>query len=121
LRGAPGCNGCHTTSGPPNFGIPGIPLYYADAIDYDGDSIAHNPTAMIPVLDPNDVHQLYLNVRARINFTDIEGSPLLRKPTGNHHCGFDPLNITGRPPGDPDPDRVLYDRLLNWILDGAPE
>lgn len=104
LRGAPGCFGCH---------CPGcysqIPLYYAAGVDYDGNGT---------VDDAADMHQLYLNVRGRINFTDIEGSPLLRKPSGNHHCGGTPLPNTGLPG---DAGRVLYDTMLNWVLDGAPE
>jgi mono/diheme cytochrome c family protein len=115
LRGPPGCNGCHTTSGAPNFGIAAIPLYYAANVDYDGDGTIDPGDGSV---DPGDVHQLYLNVRGRINFTDIEGSPLLRKPSGNHHCGGTPLPNTGLPG---DAGRALYDKLLNWILDGAPE
>lgn len=104
LRGAPGCNGCHCVSC-----FNQIPLYYDAGIDYDGDGLVDTAA---------DMHQLYANVRGRINFTDIEGSPLLRKPTGNHHCGGSPLSNAGLPGAA---GRVLYDTLLNWILGGAPE
>jgi hypothetical protein len=58
-------------------------------------------------------------VRSRINFTDLAASPLLRKPSNNHHggklvSGFD----TSRIPGDP--ARARYDLFLGWILNGAP-
>ncbi len=109
LQGVPGCDGCHTPAG----GYPQIPLYYAASVDYDGDGTG--------TADAEDLHQLYLNVRARVNLTNVEGSFLLLKPTGNHHCGGQVLNITGLPPGDATAARVFYDTILNWILDGAPE
>ena len=59
-------------------------------------------------------------VRSRINFTDIAASPLLRKPSGNHHKG---LLVAGfnasAAPGDA--ARARYDLFLNWILNGAPQ
>ncbi|HRI09671.1 MAG TPA: hypothetical protein PKW35_17740, partial [Nannocystaceae bacterium] len=59
-------------------------------------------------------------VRSRVNMTDLVASPLLRKPSGNHHGGnlvakFD----TTKEPGDA--SRELYDLFLNWILSGAPQ
>ena len=58
-------------------------------------------------------------VRSRINFTDLAASPLLRKPSNNHHggklvAGFD----ASKAPGSA--ERVRYDLFLNWILNGAP-
>jgi len=29
----------------------------------------------------------------RVNLTEIDASPLLRKPSGNHHSGNDPLDL----------------------------
>lgn len=113
LRGTPGCHGCHNPSG----GYNQIPLYYGDDIDYDEDGTAHDSDDSVPN-DTGDLHQLYLNVRARINFTDIENSPILRKPSGNHHCGSDPMPSTGTPG---DSSRQYYDQMLSWILAGAPE
>ena len=72
-------------------------------------------------MDAANLHQFYLDVRARLNFVNVEASPLLRKPTGNHHDGGTRFAIAGLPPGDLDPDRVNYDTFLNWVLAGAPE
>ena len=63
---------------------------------------------------------LYTEVRGRINFTDIVASPLLRKPSGKHHnggtrTGFDTSATVG------DPARIDYDKILAWILNGAPQ
>ena len=71
-------------------------------------------------IDASDLHQFYIDVRARINFVNVESSPLLRRPSGNHHhggllSGFD----TSLPVADA--GRVHYDTFLNWILSGAPE
>ncbi len=64
----------------------------------------------------------YTELRGRINFTDIIDSPLLRKPSGNHHgagaaalSGFD----TSLPVGLP--GRADYDLFVGWILNGAPQ
>jgi hypothetical protein len=59
-------------------------------------------------------------VRGRINFTDIVASPLLRKPSGNHHNGGSrPGFNASQTPGNV--GRADYDMVLNWILNGAPE
>lgn len=59
-------------------------------------------------------------ILSRINFTDLVASPLLRKPSGKHHSGGSPTGfndslLVG------DPLRVDYDRLVSWIVSGAPE
>jgi len=100
------CTQCHSPDGT----LPHPPLWYAN-VDRNGDGIAGDAT---------DDAWFYAEVRSRINFTDVEGSPLLRKPSGNHHGGqliqgFD----TSKPPGDP--ARARYDLFLNWILNGAPQ
>lgn len=62
----------------------------------------------------------FLNtVRSRINFTDVVASPLLRKPSGNHHggalvAGFDTNNPIGNV------SRDNYDLFVEWIMAGAP-
>ncbi|HSH73274.1 MAG TPA: hypothetical protein VK974_09475 [Methylophilaceae bacterium] len=62
----------------------------------------------------------FLNtVRSRINFTDVVASPLLRKPSGNHHggalvAGFDTSNPIGNA------SRDSYDLFVEWIMAGAP-
>jgi len=100
------CTQCHSPTG----AQPRPPVFYSNE-DRNGDGT---------VADATDDAWFYAEVRSRINFTDIGASPLLRKPSGNHHnggliAGFDAT----KPPGDP--ARVLYDRFLNWILNGAPQ
>ena len=100
------CASCHTNTAGNN----GPPVFYND-YDRVGDG---NPTSAA------NVHQFYLDMRARLNFTDVEASFLLRRPSGHHHPGglipnFD-SNITPGSAG-----RGAYDIFLNWILNGAPE
>jgi hypothetical protein len=69
--------------------------------------------------DATDDEWFYEEVRGRINFPDLAASPLLRKPSNNHHggnlvVGFD----TRQAPGNS--ARARYDLFLNWILNGAP-
>ena len=76
--------------------------------------------------DATNDHWFYTELRGRINFTDIVASPLLRKPSGHHHganlvpgviprLGFD-MSLAPGAAGRSD-----YDKVLNWILNGAPE
>ncbi len=100
------CIACHT---PPGTAAIKPPIFYSDT-DRNGDGI----------INATDTSWMYKEVRGRVNFTDIVASPLLRKPSNNHHngllqTGFD----TSKPPGHA--DRVNYDLFLNWILNGAPE
>jgi hypothetical protein len=97
-----GCTACHTPGGPP-------PVLFAN-IDRNGDG----------VIDATDDAWFHADVRGRINFTDLVASPLLRKPSGNHHGGglrpgFDTSAVPGQAA------RVNYDLFLNWILNGAPQ
>lgn len=72
-----------------------------------------------PVADATDDLWFYTEVRGRINFTDIVASPLLRKPSNNHHNGLlRPGFDTSLAPGAA--GRVHYDMFVNWILNGAP-
>ncbi len=96
------CLACHVANG-------AAPISY-DNVDRNGDGI----------IDTTDDAWLYAEVRGRINFTDIESSQLLRKPSGEHHSGglqtgFDSTSATGNTL------RVNYDLFLNWILNGAPQ
>ena len=103
-----GCTnaGCHTPGG--TGVIP--PLFYANT-DRNGDGI---------VGDATDDLWFYTETRGRINFTDIIASPILRKPSGNHHNGLQrPGFNTSVAPGQP--PRASYDLFLNWILNGAPQ
>jgi hypothetical protein len=100
-----GCTGCHTGTG--------APIVYTN-IDRNGDGVSGDAT---------DDLWFYTEVRGRINFTDIVASPLLRKPSGQHHAGgggTGTFNITANPtPGAA--GRANYDLFLNWILNGAPQ
>ena len=70
--------------------------------------------------DATDDLWFYTETRGRINFTDIIASPILRKPSGNHHNGLQrPGFNTSVAPGQP--TRASYDLFLNWILNGAPQ
>ena len=97
-----GCTACHTPGGPP-------PVFFSN-IDRNGDG----------VIDATDDLWFFTDVRGRINFTDLVASPLLRKPSGNHHGGglrpgFDTSAVPGQAA------RANYDLFLNWILNGAPQ
>ena len=101
------CVACHSPPGVPPAEIP--PVYYTD-IDRDGNG----------VVNANDDRWFYAEVRSRINFTYPQNSPLLRKPSGQHHFagqlgGFDLTFAPGAP------ERANYDLILSWILNGAPE
>jgi hypothetical protein len=99
------CTQCHSPTGTE----PRPPVFYSNE-DRNGDGT---------VGDATDDRWFYEEVRSRINFTDVAASPLLRKPSNNHHKG---LLIAGfnttTAPGDP--ARARYDLFLNWILNGAP-
>lgn len=109
-----GCTACHTT-GTTSLATGAItPLVYTN-VDRNGDGVVDSGAA-----GSIDDLWFYTEVRGRINFIDIAGSPLLRKPSGHHHTGG---LLTGfdstKPPGDP--ARVNYDLFLNWMLNGAPQ
>jgi len=99
---APACAGCH--GGNPTM----APILFND-VDRDASG----------AIDATDDQWLHAEMRGRINFAEIEASPLLRKPAGHHHfagqgAGFD----ASLPPGDA--GRSNYDLFLNWALNGAP-
>lgn len=99
------CTNCHSPTGT----LPRPPVYYTNE-DRNGDGT---------VGDATDDRWFYEELRSRINFTDIAGSPLLRKPSGNHHGGnLIPRFNTASDPGNT--ARRDYDLLLNWMLNGAP-
>jgi len=105
--GGGGCQTCHRIGGNGSV-IP--PIWYAD---YDRAGTGNSG-------DATNALWLYTEVRGRINFTDIVASPLLRKPSGNHHnggllTGFNASLTPGQA------GREDYDKLLNWILNGAPQ
>ena len=66
----------------------------------------------------------YEIVRSRINFTDVVASPLLQKPTGQHHGGNQRTGFDiSKPLTEPNSQLVRknYDLFLNWIQNGAPQ
>jgi mono/diheme cytochrome c family protein len=68
-----------------------------------------------------DDDTLYASLRSRINLTDIAASPLLRKPSGQHHGGGEvvPGFAAASAPGSG--SRSGYDLILNWALGGAKQ
>ena len=110
---AGGCTGCHVPPQPGgtslrNASIP--PIWFTD---YDRSGSGNAAT--------ND-SWFHAELRGRINFTDIVASPLLRKPSGNHHGGG-PVALRGFDTSLPvgAAGRADYDKLVNWISIGAPQ
>lgn len=100
-----GCVDCHFDPGFANFETP---IFYTD-IDRNGDV----------VIDATDNAWFYAEVRGRIDINNIKESPLLAKPTGQHHAGGErPGFDISAAPGQAARDN--YDLFLNWILNGAP-
>jgi mono/diheme cytochrome c family protein len=98
---AASCAVCHDAAGGP-------PIFYTN-VDRNGDAAV---TAI-------DDLWFYAELRGRINFTDVTASPLLRKPSGNHHNGgLRPGFNAAAPVGDA--DRASYEMFVNWIVNGAP-
>jgi hypothetical protein len=111
------CITCHI---PNPVGISPPPIMYAD-IDRNGDGLVASGVG------GTDDIWFYTEVRGRINFSDISGSALLRKPSGHHHAGLIQVgfgdatnNISADKLVPGDPLRAYYDLFLNWILNGAP-
>lgn len=105
MQASGSCTQCHSPTGTQ----PRPPVFYTNE-DRNGDGT---------VGDATDDEWFYQEVRGRINFTDLAASPLLRKPSNNHHGGnlvqgFDTRQALGNPA------RARYDLFLNWILNGAP-
>lgn len=101
-----GCanSGCHSSGG-----LISAPVFYTN-YDRNGDG----------TIDATDEAWFYTEVRSRVNFTDIVASPILRKPSNNHHNGLlRPGFNTAAAPGQA--ERASYDLFLNWILNGAPQ
>jgi len=99
------CVLCHKNVSPP---LPGTtpPIWYTD-FDRDGNG----------AVDPTDNSWFVSELSGRVNLTDIQASPLLRKPTGKHHNGGTLLNLADTSSGG---GLSNYSILYNWILDGMP-
>jgi mono/diheme cytochrome c family protein len=105
MQASGSCIQCHSPTGTQ----PRPPVFYTNE-DRNGDGT---------VGDATDDEWFYQEVRGRINLTDLAASPLLRKPSNNHHggklvVGFDASKAPGAA------ERARYDLFLNWILNGAP-
>lgn len=108
-----GCSGCHNPGGGYNMAV-----FYSDANRVGNscvDSLVYEETG--PCTDAQNMHQFYLDIRARINFSDPEDSLILRKPTGHHHGGG---QVDGFGASTTDGMRY-YNIFLEWIMNGAPE
>ncbi len=96
--GSQTCVSCHVSSNSPP-----PPIFYG-SIDRDQDAVTN-------ATDDTWFHKELLG---RINFTEITASPLLRKPSGQHHNGGTVLDL-GTAAG-----LANYSKLYYWILNGAP-
>ena len=108
-----GCSGCHNPGGGYNMAV-----FYSDANRVGNscvDTLVYEETG--PCTDAQNMHQFYLDIRARINFTDPEDSLILRKPSGYHHGGG---QVDGFGATTADGTRY-YNIFLEWIMNGAPE
>jgi mono/diheme cytochrome c family protein len=100
-----GCTNCHSPTG----SLPRPPLFYTNEDRNEDGTVG----------DATDDLWYAAEVRSRINFTEIAASPILRKPSGNHHGGaLQPGFDATKAPGEP--ERANLDLFLNWILNGAP-
>ena len=68
----------------------------------------------IPVYYDNSNPQLYWDVRARIDFRDVDNSILIRKPTRLQHGGGQRIDL------QTDAGKEIYSTLMSWIIAGAP-
>ncbi|MEH6346119.1 MAG: hypothetical protein V7785_13595 [Bermanella sp.] len=68
----------------------------------------------IPVYYDNSNPQLYWDVRARVDFRDVDNSILIRKPTRLQHGGGQRIDL------QTDVGKEIYSTLMNWIIAGAP-
>lgn len=118
-----GCTSCHYNGAGGVGDSYAPPIAYTD-YDRDGDSD----------VDADDDYEFYKALRGRVNLTDFLASPLLRKPTGNHHGGATVIDTTSAtvcvaPAGFPQClpfanfgaySTAVYNTFLDWIEHGAP-
>jgi hypothetical protein len=96
------CVTCHVSPAT----SPTPPIFY-NSFDRNGDS----------AVDPTDDDWFRKALQGRVNLTDIEASPLLRKPSGNHHRGLMVFDVTDKSSSG---GLASYSILYNWILAGTP-
>jgi hypothetical protein len=94
------CTSCHTSPAV----SPTPPFFYNSNLDRDSNG----------VVDATDEAWFLKAIKGRANLTEIQASPLLRKPSGNHHNGgtlFDLATSAGL---------RNYSIFYSWILAGMP-
>jgi len=99
-KGSVKCMACHVTP----LVTPTPPILY-NVFDRNGSG---GPT------DATDDAWFLKELGGRVNLTEIDASPLLRKPSGNHHSGNDPLDLATTA------GLRNYSIFYNWILAGMP-
>jgi len=95
------CVGCHVSPAV----SPTPPIFYNSTLDRD-----HSGG-----IDATDEAWFLKAVQGRVNPTEIAASPLLRKPSGNHHKGLMLLDVADTTSGG---GLSNYSILYNWILAG---
>jgi mono/diheme cytochrome c family protein len=95
------CVGCHVSPAV----SPTPPIFYNSTLDRDHSG----------VVDATDEAWFLKAVQGRVNLTEIAASPLLRKPSGNHHKGLMLLDVADTTSGG---GLSNYSILYNWILAG---
>jgi mono/diheme cytochrome c family protein len=101
------CISCHTPTANVAVATRVPPIWYTD-FDRDGSGGA---------ADSTDDDWFRKALSGRVNLTEIEASPLLRKPTGNHHNGLKVIDTTDTSTGGSGGLRN-YSILYNWVLAG---
>jgi hypothetical protein len=96
------CVTCHVSPAT----SPTPPIFYNN---FDRDGIGG------VVADLTDDAWFLKALQGRVNLTEIEASPLLRKPSGNHHNGLMLLDVADKSSGG---GLSSYSILYNWILAG---
>jgi mono/diheme cytochrome c family protein len=95
------CVACHVSPAV----IPTPPIFYNSTLDRDNSG----------AVDATDEAWFLKAVQGRVNLTEIAASPLLRKPSGNHHKGLMLLDVADTTSGG---GLSNYSILYNWILAG---
>jgi len=95
------CVACHKSGS-----VPLPPIWYSSKLaeggDRDGDTL----------VNATDDAWFLKALSGRVNLTEITASPLLRKPSGNHHAGGKLLDLTTSA------GLQNYSIIYNWVLAG---
>jgi hypothetical protein len=100
-------SGCHAQTSPSGMATGG-PIIYS-AIDRNGSGGGEDAT---------DLDWLLQQLRGRVNLTDTTASALLRKPTGSHHNGGTPVNLSAGP--GLAAALTSFSKVYYWALNGMP-